>query len=229
MWLRASIMLSCILLLLVLCPQGFCQMQPATPVKGVLPVDSTGARATQIPPSIEPMRIGLPDFQPATISLDGYLAPEYTLPVTIVEPQVVNFHFSGTEWNWLVRKPGEYASNVLIASISSNGGVLVKYETSPLLCTDGSGQLLETHYASAPVTHGIELLNWMTPQELNNYQMLFDDPPFVPVHWAFWQKIVIDNSAKAAEFEGQVKIYIELLNNFLWLDSDTLDQYPPLK
>jgi hypothetical protein len=225
MWLRKSMLVWFVLLLLFLCPLGLCQVQQSATIKGYLSVDSTGVRTTQISPSLEPMRIGLSDSQPATTSSGGYIAPGYTLPVTVNESQWVVFHFSATEWNWFVRKPDIYAAKVLTGSIESNGGVMVDFENfGPLLCTDGSGQVLGTHYAIAPVVYGIELLTWMTPQELNNYQINLDEPPIVPFTWALWQKVVVDNSAKAAEFEDEGFIGIALLNNLVWFESEEIDR-----
>lgn len=230
MWSRKSMLIWCILLLLLFYPVEFCQAQRSAPIKGYLSVDSTGVRTTQISTSMESARIGLSSPRLSTSRPGGYIAPDYSLPVALQEVQWVIFHFSASEWTWFVRKPGEYASKVLTGSIESNGGVLVDFENfDPLLCTDGSGQVLETHYAVAPVVYQAGDLTWMTPQELNSYQINLDEPPIVPATWALWQRVVVDNSAKAAEFEDDGFISILLLNNLVWIEIKESDQDPTFK
>jgi hypothetical protein len=230
MWSRKSMLMWTVLLLLVYSPSALCESQQRAPIKGVLTVDSTGVSTTQISTSKESSRIGLSRFRTTQSTAGGYIAPNYILPVTEDDSQWVSCSFSGTEWSWFVRKPGSYAAKALSVTIESNGGVLIDFENfDQLLCTDGSGEVLETRYAVSPPTSVIEDLTWMTPQELNNYQMHFDDPPLVQTTWVLWQKITVDNSTKAAEFEDQVKICFVLLNNFTWMESVEIDQNPNLK
>jgi hypothetical protein len=232
MWFRLKALLSCILLLLVSSPQAFCQTQQKTNINGVLlSVDSTGVRATQISKPNEPISIGLSDSEQKIGTSGGEAAPGLIQPLTSSKCQWIRFHLYGTRCKWFVLKPGCYAAKTLTSCIQSNGEVLVDFcRFDRLRCTDGSGEHLETHYAiSSNPTCGIEELTWMTPNELNNYQMHFDEPPYLTSTWALWQKIIIDDFTKSAEFKDKGSISIKLLNNGLWIEGLDIGDYPNVK
>ena len=52
------------------------------------------------------------------------------IPVTVHASvaQWINFSFTGTRWDWFVRKPGWYAANCITAKVASNGDILIDYE-----------------------------------------------------------------------------------------------------
>jgi hypothetical protein len=201
----------------------FCQTPQAVRVRGFYASDSLRAKAYQAPVPLSPSRISLPG-----------LVPDRTADVgTPVQPsndpkcQWIRFHFSGTSWNWFVRKPGTYGGQVLVGSIQSNGKVLMEFERfNKLLCTDGSCEQVETFYAVSPPNSNISDLNWMDPDQLNAYCMHFTRPPLVPVPWALWQKVVVENCTRAAEFKDDGTICIQLLNNHTWIDGVSINQYP---
>jgi hypothetical protein len=230
MWSRLSALLSCVLLLLVSCPHAFCQTQQGKPIKGFLSVDSTGIQTTQVSTSMEPVRIGLSGSEPKMGTSGGETAPGSIQLKTLSKCHWVRFHFSGTRWKWLVRKPGSYAAKTLTGCIRSNGEILVDFcRFNRLRCSDGSEDFLETYYAISSPNFGIGELTWMTPNELNNYQMHLGGSPIVPYLWALWQKIVVDKTAKAAEFQDKGIISIKLLNNGIWIEGVDSGEYPAAK
>ncbi len=186
-------------------------------------MDSAGVRTIQISPYMDPIRIGLSGDLPETTAAGGQVAPGY---VPSPKCQWVRFHFSDTKWQWLLRKPGNYAAKVISGWVQSNGLVLVAFrDFGRLRCTDGSGECLETYYAVSPPAYGIEQLTWMTPQQLNTHYM-YVHPPTVPYAWALWQKIFVDVSNRAAEFSDDAFVTINLVHNEIWIETQEVGQYP---
>ena len=222
MWHRKRIHLFLsILILLIFKSSVFCQSTQLTPIKGFLSADSASVKAGQVSRIGQPVGIGLSrDNSRRIMPSREPLQTGHPLDISPPDCQWVRFHFSGTCWNWFIRKPGTYGGQVLTSSIQSNGKVLMEFKRfNKLLCTDGSGEQMETFYAVSPLSSNINDLTWMSLDQLNNYCMHFNPPPLVPVPWALWQKVVVGNSAPSAEFKDDGTICIQLINNDVWIDS----------
>ena len=222
---RRSILSSfCLLLLFLLSSKAFSQSGQILPAKRSLLADSAGARVKQIPVPLHPGGIH--------VAIEKTRLPGDTLqgPVRSPEPnyQWARFNFSSTKWEWFARKPGTYGGQVVVASIQSNGSVLVDFRGfRKLRATDGSGKRLKTYYAISSPTSDIEELTWMKPSELNDHDLLFDEPPLDWETWALWQKVVVERSAPAANFKDGAVICIQLLNVADWIDKgDDSDRDP---
>jgi hypothetical protein len=224
MWRRKSLLFWCTLLLLITSSSVFCQTHQPAPIKASLSADSLGVRATQITKARHPARIGVP-----SVGLERTMTPSQLLQGPLLAPEAesqwVKLHFSGTAWNWYMRKPGTYAGEILTGSVESNGKVSVGFERfNELRCTDGSGQSLDTYYAISPPGHTIGKLKWIEPYELNAFDLYFEGVPVVPAGWALWQKVVVENSAPAAEFQDGAFISVSLLNQSEWIENIGEDQ-----
>jgi hypothetical protein len=133
--------------------------------------------------------------------------------------QWVSFRFSGTEWEWRVRQPGDHASRILIGSIRSNGEVLVDFAGfSRLRCPDCLPTDLRTYYAVSGPSTDIDGVTWMSPDEFNAHDLLFEE---TSATWALWQRIVVESSTSASGYRSRATISIKLQNNGVWLESTT--------
>jgi len=218
MWHRKTILFLCILLFFSPFSETLSQSGQVVPIKAFLSADSAGVKAGQTPRPISPGRNGVPiiRLEKSTSGRDILRGPALS-PTS--ESQWVRLRLSGTELEWLMRKPGTYAGKVLVGSIESNGEVSVRFQLfGELLLADGSKKRLKTYYAISAPTSGIGQVTWINPDELNNYNLHFDEHPIVPATWALWQKIEVGDSAPSAEYEDQGIISIELLNNDTWIE-----------
>jgi len=218
MWHRKTILFLCILLFFSPFSETLSQSGQVVPIKAFLSADSAGVKAGQTPRPISPGRNGVPiiRLEKSTSGRDILRGPALS-PTS--ESQWVRLRLSGTELEWLMRKPGTYAGKVLVGSIESNGEVSVRFQLfGELLLADDSQQRLKTYYAISVPTSDIDQVTWMSPDELNNYNLHFGENPNVPAPWALWQKIEVGDSAPSAEYEDQGIISIELLNNDTWIE-----------
>ncbi len=224
---RKNVLLLCVLLMFFFTSAAFCQSGQAVRVQGFYANDSLKVKVYQAPIPSHPVRAGAVGI---INKRDAELEAPVQPPVLPPDPdkcQWLRFYFSGTCWNWFIKKPGTYGGQILTGSIQSNGKVRIEFQRfNKLLCTDGSGERLDIFYAVSSPTCNISDLTWMSPDQLNNYCMNFNPPPLVPVPWALWQKVVVGKSAPAAEFKDDAIISIHLQNNGIWIEGNIVEQLP---
>lgn len=220
MWNRKSILFLCLLLWFVFPSTALCQGSQINPVKIYISPDSTGVRVTSIPLSPQPVKIRLPNADSMQTTSDG---ESLTLPFLSPEPPTrcwVRFSFSGTCWNWRIRKPGNYTGKILTGSIQSNLCVLIDFRNfDRLRRTGGSDERLDTYYALSAPDASIANLSWMSPSELNAHDLDFPQPPTQPAWWALWQEIGVSAQNTSADYRNNAVIGIKLHNQSVWVDS----------
>lgn len=221
MWHRKSTLLFCLLLLFIFSSRAFCQTLQIAPIRGAFSADSAKAGTTRAQvPLHRPTPIGHSPVDP------GKIAPSSIEKLGAVRvhstgsaAQWVLFQFSGTKWDWRIRKPGTYASKVLVGSIQSNGEVSVHFEGFGELYSSGSTPgSLEGYYAISPPNSGIDQLRWMRPGELNAFEIRIDQTNPALSAWALWQRIIVEDFATANEFKDDATISIKLENNGEWVE-----------
>lgn len=223
---RKIILFLCILPWFVSTSTTFCQTSQAVRVRGFYANDSLKVRAYQDTVFLHSAGIGSPGIVPGKSAGVGVQVQPSVIPLDPNKCQWIRFHFSGTCWNWFIRKPGTYSGQVLVGSIQSNGKVLVEFKRfNNLECTDGSGGHLQTFYAVSSPSCNIGDLSWKNPDQFNAYCIHFNKPPLVPALWALWQKLLVGNSTHSAEFKDDGTICIQLLNNDIWIDGLNIEQF----
>ncbi len=223
---RKSILFSCVLLFLFSSPLAFGQSHTGTSIRGVLSVDSAGVKTTQFSGFEEPTRIGISSPEPVNQPFGAGYAPGYRPPEDSPKCQWVRYHFSGTQWQWLIRKPGCYAAKSLDACIESNGKVRIDFGGfAKLTATDNSGDRLDMYYGITPPNCQVGQVNWMSCSQLNNYCMTMWGFGYTSCSWQLWQKVCVERCDNAAEYEDKGYIVIDLLNVYPWVESIDIKQY----
>jgi hypothetical protein len=223
---RESILFSCVLLLLFLWSLAFGQSQRATPIRGQLSVDSAGVKTTQFSGLQEPTRIGVTGPEPVTQPFGAGYAPGYTVPDDSPKCYWVRYHFSGTQWQWLIRKPGCYAAKSMNACIETNGKVRVAFGGfGNLRACDNSGDQLDMRYGVSSPTCQVGGVNWMSCNQMNNYCINLWGYSYATCSWAMWQKVCVERCDNSAEYEDKGYIVIDLLNVYPWVESISNNQY----
>jgi hypothetical protein len=226
MWNRKSILFLCILVWFVSPPTALCQNAKnalINPVEIHISPDSTGVRVTSIPLSPQPVKRRLPDTVSMQITSDGE-----PLTATFLNPGLptrcwVRYSFSGTCWNWRIRKPGNYAGKILTCSINSNVCVLIDFrQFDRLRRTDGSNEYLDAYYALSDPNTNIQNLNWISPSVLNGHDLNIPQSPNQPYWWALWQEIGVIDQTTSADYKDNAVIAIKLNNQGVWLDASEI-------
>ena len=220
MWNSKRVVFLCLMLWFVFPATAFCQNSKISPVTIHISPDSTGVRVTSIPLSAQPIRNRLPDTTSMQISSD---VEPLILPFFSPVPSTrcwVQYNFSGTCWNWRIRKPGNYAGKILTCSIQSIICVQIDFrQFDRLRRTNGSDEYLDAYYALSNPNTKIENLNWMSPDQLNGHDLNIPQSPNRPYMWALWQKIGVIDQTTSADYKDNAVIAIKLNNQGVWVDS----------
>lgn len=223
MWNRKSILFLCLLLWFVFPSTALCQSAQINPVEIHISPDSTGVRVTSIPLSPQPIKSRLPDTTSMQTTSDGETLALPFFSSGLPTRCWVRCSFSGTCWNWRIRKPGNYAGKILTGSIQSNICVLMDFRNfDRLRRTGGSDERLDTYYALSAPDASIENLNWMSPAQLNAHDLDFPQPPTQPALWALWQEIGVTAQNTSADYRNNAVIAIKLNNQGVWVDSSEI-------
>ncbi len=223
MWNRKRIIFLCIMLWFVFPATTLCQNVQMNPVEIHIYPDSTGVRVTSIPLSPQPIKSHLPDTASMQISSDG---EPVMLPFFSPEPSTrcwLRYSFSGTCWNWRIRKPGKYGGKILTCSIKSNVCVIIDFrQFDRLRRTNGSDEYLDASYALSDPNTSIENLNWMSPAQLNGQNLNIPQSPNQWYWWALWQEIGVIDQTTSADYKDNAVITIKLHNQGVWVDGSPI-------
>lgn len=146
--------------------------------------------------------------------------------------QWVDFEFTGTAWNWYVRKPGDYYTDCNKFIIASNGDIMVTFDGFADLqyLDEGNGvdETISTYYkfnredtidpddpVNFPDTPWIPAANLNGSRTLNDNQALHDG-----IMYSMWNRIVVENCNSACEYEDTAIIRITLDNQKDWIDEN---------
>jgi len=152
--------------------------------------------------------------------------------------QWISYKFSGTRWDWQIRKPGIFATDGIEMGIQSNDDVNIDFDgfanLVPLIHV-GAAADIAVFYAYTQ-DDGVPS-TWYTPDELNSfsgqlsYAQVKDGEAFV-----LWTKIVIPEDQRACDYEDSWIITLSLTDVKYFIDEETgeyndldpgFNPYPP--
>lgn len=121
---------------------------------------------------------------------------------------------SATRMDWRVRKAGEYAAKALALAVMGSGNLAIDPEGFDNLRNPASvNPEIETYYGITPMCQpvGIDDVNWMTPDELNDIIAHLSGIFWVGAWW-LWNKIIVKPSNSAGEYQDEATITLTLSN-----------------
>lgn len=129
------------------------------------------------------------------------------------------YSLSATQWDWTVRKPGDYAAKCLVGTIRSNVDVVIHFEGfEDLSSTNSPTQNLETYYSATILDLPIDQLQWHRASDFNGHDLIIPQNPTDPTYWSLWNKISVQNNISADEYEDDAFIDFLMQNNDTWTD-----------
>ena len=146
--------------------------------------------------------------------------------------QWVDFEFTGTAWYWYVRKPGEYYTDCNKLLISSNSDIKLTFAgfaDLKYLGDNGVDETISTWYKikqeatnDLKLSYALPETPWKAAIDLNQASYTINDSQALHdgVLYSLWNKIKVDNCNSACEYEDQGTIYISLVNQKPWIDSE---------
>jgi hypothetical protein len=214
MWHSKSILFLCILFLFILSSNAFCQSRQVAPIKGFLSVDSVKIRDTKAKVPLRPTRID-PGFVNPNRKSPNKLQTERVLLSPATEPEWVSFHFSK------IRRPGEYAAQPVIGSITSNVDILISFSGfEDLTSSKSPTQSVETYYGVSIGNERVEEVEWARASDFNEHTLLIEQNRTTPTTWSLWNKVCVKPDNSAIEYSDNAVITFVMQNTIPWTDLD---------
>lgn len=221
MWHRKSILLLfCVLLIFIFSSKAFSQSAQVVRIKGFFSADSGKAETTKVRVSLHPARTAPTpiDRDRSAFNIQQTLG---TIPVPAPETPWVSFHFSSTQWKWNIRRPGEYAAQPIIGSITSNVDILIDFnEFEDLNASDPSTQNVETYYGVSIGNQSVEKVDWARASDFNAHSLLIKQNPTTPTYWSLWNKVCVKAANPAFDYSGDAVITFVMQNTSTWIDTE---------
>ncbi|MDI6871732.1 MAG: hypothetical protein QME79_10340 [Bacillota bacterium] len=127
--------------------------------------------------------------------------------------QWLNYSFAGTRWDWQVRKPGIFAADCISFTIQSNDDVVVTF-------ADFADLEPQVHEGAAPIpvaysfgdtVEDATANGWVPAAELNEKEITLPYEVVAGgVNYKLWNKIVVDQTTRACDYEDSGTITIAL-------------------
>jgi hypothetical protein len=149
--------------------------------------------------------------------------------------QWLDWQMSGTKWSWFVRKPGDYYTNCISASVKSNGNVAISFagfanlayqnnpESPDYNGLEGVNQSIATWYGVSEDELGPQgetFQGWYSAAQLNEESALLPDSARLHNGWTFklWNRIDVVNCNSAGTYRNTGVITLTVLNQLDWID-----------
>ena len=220
---RRSILSSfCLLLVLIFSSEASAQSAQVVPVKTFLPGDSSKTGATKGGLFLQPARIA-----PTLIDQDTSALSSQQVEVTVRAPAVqepwVRFHLSATQWEWNIRRPGEYATQSVAGTIIGNVDILISFSGfEDLSSSDPHTQIVETYYGASVGIQTVEQVDWARASDFNTRTLLIKQDPDspIPVPWGLWNRVHVKRVNSATEYSDDAVITFAMQNTSPWIDPE---------
>lgn len=220
--LRNILLPLCLLLLLIFSSKAFSQSSQIAPIKVFPSADSGKAGPTKVKVPLHPARIN-----PVLINRDGnssenQQAQPPLLSTTAAAPWA-RFDLSGTQWEWNVRRAGDYAAQSIVGSITANVDILINFSGfEDLNSSNPNTGIVETYYAASVGNQRVEDVDWASAPDFNQRTLLITQDPNspIPVAWSLWNRVCVKTLNSATEYSDDAVITFEMQNMNPWIDPD---------
>jgi len=220
MWYRKVFQFLCIVLLFTAPSRAFCQTLQMTPVRGAFSADSGKAEATRLQVPLHPIRI---DRSPQERGLKAIPIeqPQGPLLSPSSEAPWASFNLSGTQWEWDIRRPGDYAAQSIVGSITGNVDILINFSGfEDLNSSNPNTEIVETYYAASVGNPRVEEVDWASAPDFNGRTLLIQQDPNspIPVAWGLWNRVCVKTVNTATDYSDDAVITFVMQNTSPWVD-----------
>ena len=217
---KSTLLLFCVLLLFIFSSRAFCQTLQITPIRGAFSADSANTRATKGGMPLHPIRIGGSPLEQGKKAIP-IQRPQGPLLSPGSEAPWARFHLSATQAQWNIRKPGEYAAQPIIGSITSNVDILINFSGfEDLTSSNSPTQSIETYYGVSIGNQSVQHADWVRASDFNARTLLIEQNPTTPTYWSLCNKVYVKRGNSAFEYSDDAVITFAMQNTGPWIDSE---------
>ena len=217
---RSTLSSFCFLLLFIFSSEALAQNAQVVPIKRFSPQDSSNTGATKGGLFLQPARIA-----PTLIDQDTSALSSQQVEVTMRAPASqepwIRFHVSATQWEWNIRRPGEYAAQSVVGSIIGNVDILISFSGfEDVNSSDPHTQIVETYYGASVGIQTVEEVDWERASDFNTRTLLIKQNPTRPTYWNLWNKVCVKPGNSALEYSDDAVITFAMQNTSPWIDPE---------
>jgi len=168
---------------------------------------------------------------------DGFCNKDWLIPFKVHASvaQWLEWDFTGTRWDWFVRKPGNYAANCLTWWLASNQEVVLDFKGfGPLVQEDpkpdypGTPLDIPVYYCFDPPGNVPPLKDdplWIPAADMNLEANWYRIPDSPDLHFGWfvkiWNYIHVEECNSACEYQNDAFISLTLECQKPWIDRET--------
>jgi len=131
------------------------------------------------------------------------------------------YSLSATQWEWGVRKPGDYSAKCLTGEVTANIDVVIEFSGfADLACSDAGGQTIAAYYGAFIGDKTVEQVIWSRASDFNGQLIPIPTNPQIPTPWSLWNKISVTSRASANDYSDDAVITFEIINSGTWSDPE---------
>lgn len=131
------------------------------------------------------------------------------------------YSLSATEWDWEVRRPGDYSAKCLTGEVTGNVDIAIDFSGfGDLSSLDASGQTIEAYYGAFIGDQMVGDVDWLRASDFNARPVPIQADPQVPTHWGLWNKICVKSGTSANDYSDDAVITFGIINSASWSDPD---------
>jgi hypothetical protein len=219
---RTGVLFWCVLSWFVCSSTGVCQTHQAAPINRLFSADSLKTQAATAQEPFRPIRIDSAAIQRARSQFENQPMVVTFKNAPQAEPWA-RFHLSGTQWEWNIRRAGDYAAQTIVGSIEGNVDIIINFSGfEDLHCSNPHTPTVETYYGASIGSRRVEEVDWANASDFNKRTLLIRQDPdsMEPVSWGLWNRVRVRSDHSAAEYSDDVVITFAMQNMSLWTDPE---------
>lgn len=222
MWYRPGLVFWCVLLWFV-CPSiGVCQSHQPSPINRLFSADSLKTQAATAPEPFRPARIDSAAIKPDRSSFESQHL-QVTFKSAPEDKKWARFHLSATQWEWNIRRAGDYAAQSIAGTITGNVDIVISFSGfEDLHCSNPHTPTVETYYGASIGNRRVEEVDWASASDFNTRTLLVRQHPNSqePVGWGLWNRVRVRTDHSATEYSDDVVITFAMQNMSPWTDPE---------
>jgi len=143
------------------------------------------------------------------------------LKFTAAEEPWARFFLSASQWQWDVRRPGDYSAKSVSGEVTGNVDIMIEFSGfADLGCSDANGQTIEAYYGAFIGDKTVEQVIWSRASDFNGQLIPIPTSPVIPIPWSLWNKISVTSRATANDYSDDAVITFGMINLTTWSDPE---------
>ncbi|MGE5623708.1 MAG: hypothetical protein ACM3UP_01635, partial [Methanocella sp.] len=136
------------------------------------------------------------------------------VPVWITEGGYMRITFNATQYDWKIRRPGDFAAEPIEFSVASNRQVAVTFrQFGDLESTSGEGRPIPTSYGFGLTLVDADRDGWIRACDLNARRLMTSEAQVGgTARWLLWPRLEVAVDTRATEYRNVGRVTFSMLD-----------------